>query len=119
MRLRPIAMAGLALGLVGVAVRAEGRALGRALLGLGDARVPEARGVSVAPGSGTGSLHRNAILSNGSPVDPFAVHSTCDSGSARDLTADVGRTPTLHTKIDSADAADRQVARGAGAGRIP
>ena len=26
----------------------------------------------------------------------------CDSGSERDLAADVGRTPTLHTKIDSA-----------------
>ncbi|MFD5012613.1 hypothetical protein [Streptomyces chartreusis] len=32
---------------------------------------------------------------------------------------DVGRTPTLHTKIDSAGAADRAVARGAGAGRLP
>ncbi|CCK30994.1 putative secreted protein [Streptomyces davaonensis JCM 4913] len=30
-----------------------------------------------------------------------------------------GWTPTLHTKIDSAAAADRAVARGAGAGRIP
>jgi pectate lyase len=41
------------------------------------------------------------------------------SGGERDLTADAGRTPTLHTKIDSAETADRQVARGAGAGRIP
>ncbi|WP_166682776.1 hypothetical protein [Streptomyces aquilus] len=40
-------------------------------------------------------------------------------GGERDLTAEVGRTPTLHTKIDSADAAHRQVARGAGAGRLP
>lgn len=38
---------------------------------------------------------------------------------ARDLTACVGRTPTLHGKIDSAAVADREVARGAGAGRIP
>ncbi|MDH6583794.1 hypothetical protein M2161_002900 [Streptomyces sp. SAI-133] len=119
MRLRRIAVAGLVLGLVGVAVRAAGRAVGRVLLGLGDARVPEARGVSVAPGSGTGPLHRNAILSDGSPMDPLAVHNAYKSGSERDLTADVGRTPTLHTKIDSADAADRQVARGAGAGRMP
>ncbi|MET7652881.1 MULTISPECIES: hypothetical protein [unclassified Streptomyces] len=37
----------------------------------------------------------------------------------RDLTADVGWTPTLHGKIDSAAVADREVARGAGAGRIP
>ena len=42
-----------------------------------------------------------------------------NSGSERDLTADVGWTPTLRTKIDSAEAADREVARGAGAGRIP
>jgi hypothetical protein len=35
-----------------------------------------------------------------------------------DFTADAGWTPTLHTKIDSAEAADRAVARGAGAGRI-
>ncbi|RSN95642.1 hypothetical protein DMH26_21270 [Streptomyces sp. WAC 05379] len=41
------------------------------------------------------------------------------SGSERDLTADVGWTPTLHSKIDSAEAADRAVARGAGAGRLP
>ncbi|MEV7075565.1 hypothetical protein [Streptomyces sp. NPDC093990] len=119
MRLRRIAMAGLVLGLVSVAVRAEGRAVGRVLLGLGDARVPAARGVSVAPGSGAGSLHRNGTPADGSPVDPLAVHSARDAGSERDLTADVGRTPTLHTKIDSGDAADRQVARGAGAGRIP
>ncbi|WP_425336837.1 hypothetical protein [Streptomyces sviceus] len=38
---------------------------------------------------------------------------------SRHLTADVGRTPTLHTKIDSAEASDREVARGAGAGRMP
>jgi len=31
----------------------------------------------------------------------------------------LGSAPTLHTKIDSAGAADRQAARGAGAGRIP
>lgn len=37
----------------------------------------------------------------------------------RDLTADPGRPPTLHGKIDSAAVADREVARGAGAGRIP
>ncbi|MEH0543562.1 hypothetical protein QA802_10875 [Streptomyces sp. B21-105] len=41
------------------------------------------------------------------------------AGDGRDLTAFGGRTPTLHAKIDSAAAADRTVARGAGAGRIP
>lgn len=55
----------------------------------------------------------------GCPVDLLAIHNAYDSGSERDLTADVDRPPTLHTKIDSAEAADRQVARGAGAGRTP
>ncbi|MFL5995873.1 MAG: hypothetical protein ACJ736_16480 [Streptomyces sp.] len=50
---------------------------------------------------------------------PGHIEAACNSGSERDLTADVGRPPTLHTKIDSAEAADRQVARGADAGRIP
>jgi len=45
--------------------------------------------------------------------------SACHSVGERDLTVEVGRPPTLHAKIDSADAAHRQVARGAGAGRIP
>ncbi|MBB6079596.1 hypothetical protein [Streptomyces paradoxus] len=33
--------------------------------------------------------------------------------------ADVGWTPTLHGRIDSGREADRAVARGAGAGRMP
>jgi pectate lyase len=40
-------------------------------------------------------------------------------GSERDLTADVGWTPAPHGKADSAAVADRAVARGAGAGRMP
>jgi pectate lyase len=40
------------------------------------------------------------------------------SGGERDLTAGVGWTPTPHGKIDSARRADRDVARGAGAGRV-
>lgn len=52
-------------------------------------------------------------------VDLLAVYNAYNSGSERDLTADVGWTPTLHTKIDSAETADRAVARGAGAGRLP
>ncbi|MEU3955236.1 hypothetical protein AB0F45_23440 [Streptomyces achromogenes] len=52
------------------------------------------------------------------PVDLPALHNACDSGSERDLTADVGRTPVLRGGIDSAAPADRAVARGAGAGRI-
>ncbi|WP_405524263.1 pectate lyase [Streptomyces canus] len=65
------------------------------------------------------ALHQTGTLFNGYPVDLLAIHNAYNSGSERDLTADVGWTPTLHTKIDSAEAADQQVARGAGAGRIP
>ncbi|WP_406391952.1 pectate lyase [Streptomyces sp. NBC_00882] len=65
------------------------------------------------------ALHQTGTLFNGYPVDLLALYNAYNSGSERDLTADVGWTPTLHTKIDSAEAADRQVARGAGAGRIP
>jgi pectate lyase len=65
------------------------------------------------------ALHQSGTLFNGYPVDLLAIHNAYNSGSERDLTADVGWTPTLHTKIDSAAAADRAVARGAGAGRIP
>ncbi|MFF7792696.1 polysaccharide lyase family 1 protein [Streptomyces sp. NPDC007991] len=64
------------------------------------------------------ALHQSGTLFNGYPVDLLAIYNAYNSGSERDLTADVGWTPTLHTKIDSAEAADREVARGAGAGRI-
>ncbi|WP_367324068.1 polysaccharide lyase family 1 protein [Streptomyces sp. HUAS ZL42] len=65
------------------------------------------------------ALHQTGTLFNGYPVDLLAIHNAYNSGSERDLTADVGWTPTLHGKIDSAGTADREVARGAGAGRIP
>jgi pectate lyase len=58
-------------------------------------------------------------LLNGFPFALLAIHHARESGSERDLTADAGRTPTLHTKIDSAEAADPEAAHGAGAGRIP
>ncbi|MEU1914151.1 pectate lyase family protein [Streptomyces massasporeus] len=65
------------------------------------------------------ALHQSGTLFNDFPVDLLAIHNAYNSGSERDLTADVGWTPTLHGPIDSARAADRAVARGAGAGRIP
>ncbi|MCW8380335.1 pectate lyase family protein [Streptomyces justiciae] len=65
------------------------------------------------------ALHDEGTLFNGFPVDLLPIYNAYNSGSERDLTADVGWTPTLHTKIDSAETADREVARGAGAGRIP
>jgi pectate lyase len=64
------------------------------------------------------ALHQTGTLFNGYPVDLLAIHNAYNSGSERDLTADVGWTPTLHQKIDSAVRADREVARGAGAGRL-
>ncbi|MBG0856290.1 pectate lyase [Streptomyces spinoverrucosus] len=65
------------------------------------------------------ALHQSGTVFNGYPVDLLAIHNAYNSGSERDLTADVGWTPTLHGRIDSAERADREVARGAGAGRIP
>ncbi|MFF7542132.1 hypothetical protein ACFZCU_00635 [Streptomyces canus] len=50
MRLRRIAVGGVVLGLMGVAVRAEGRAVGRVLLGVSEARVSEAADVAVGRG---------------------------------------------------------------------
>jgi pectate lyase len=64
------------------------------------------------------ALHQSGTLFNGFPVDLLAMYNAYNSGSERDLTADVGWTPALHGRIDSAAAADRAVARGAGAGRI-
>ncbi|MGC0332790.1 pectate lyase [Streptomyces sp. SAI-170] len=65
------------------------------------------------------ALYQRGTLFNGFPVDLLAIHNAYNSGSERDLTADVGWTPVLHGGIDSAQAADRAVRKGAGAGRIP
>ncbi|MBB6416766.1 hypothetical protein [Streptomyces sp. AK010] len=65
------------------------------------------------------ALHQSGTLFDDFPVDLLAIHNAYNSGSERDLTADVGWTPALHGPIDSARAADRAVARGADAGRIP
>ncbi|TPQ19908.1 pectate lyase family protein [Streptomyces sporangiiformans] len=64
------------------------------------------------------ALHQSGTLFNGFPVDLLAIYNAYNSGSERDLTADVGWTPALHGEIDSARQADRDVERGAGAGRI-
>ncbi|GAA4924685.1 polysaccharide lyase family 1 protein [Streptomyces coeruleoprunus] len=64
------------------------------------------------------ALHATGTLFNGYPVDLRTIHNAYNSGSERDLTADVGPRPTLHGRIDSAATADRAVADGAGAGRI-
>lgn len=64
------------------------------------------------------ALHQTGTLFNGFPVDLVAIHNAYNSGSERDLTADAGWTPALHGGIDSARQADRDVARGAGAGKI-
>ncbi|MFF8842283.1 polysaccharide lyase family 1 protein [Streptomyces sp. NPDC015127] len=64
------------------------------------------------------TLHQTGTLFNGYPVDLLTIHNAYNSGSERDLTADVGWTPALHGRVDSAQRADHDVARGAGAGRI-
>jgi pectate lyase len=63
-------------------------------------------------------LHQTGTLFNGFPVDLLAINNSYNSGSERDLTADVGWVPALHGRVDSAAKADRDVARGAGAGEL-
>lgn len=111
---------GRALGAHCVPAPAEGRDLSRDTLAADAFHTPghvEAADL-VKSWNGT-ALHQTGTLFNGWPVDLLAIHNAYNSGSERDLTADVGWTPTLHQKIDSAAAADREVARGAGAGRTP
>jgi pectate lyase len=64
------------------------------------------------------ALHASGNVFNGYPVDLLTIYNAYNSGSERDLTADVGWTPVLHGPVDSAAEADRAVARGAGAGRL-
>jgi pectate lyase len=64
------------------------------------------------------ALHQTGTLFKGFPVDLLAINNSYNSGSERDLTADVGWVPALHGRVDSAAKADRDVARGAGAGEI-
>jgi hypothetical protein len=96
----------LARGRVGTAVGRAGAVRDQSVFGSGEDDHRYSLGVSTE--SGIHAFHT-----------PGHTEAACNPGSARDLTADAGRPPTLHTKIDSAEAADRQVARGAGAGRIP
>ncbi|MEU5026842.1 pectate lyase family protein [Streptomyces milbemycinicus] len=64
------------------------------------------------------ALHQSGSEFNGYPVDLLAIHNSYNSGSERDLEPDVGWTPALHGPIDGAAKAAKDVARGAGAGRI-
>ncbi|MFI9582486.1 polysaccharide lyase family 1 protein [Streptomyces sp. NPDC052236] len=64
------------------------------------------------------ALHQTGTLFNGFPVDLLAINNSYNSGSERDFTADVGWVPALHGRVDGAAKADRDVARGAGAGEL-
>ncbi|MEX1653880.1 hypothetical protein ABZ960_11960 [Streptomyces pseudovenezuelae] len=64
MRLRRIAMGGVVVGLVGVVVRAEGRAVGRVLLGLGDARVSGVPGATPRRARDAGARKRAAAANS-------------------------------------------------------
>ncbi|WP_328746168.1 hypothetical protein OHT57_12080 [Streptomyces sp. NBC_00285] len=88
----------------------------------GRTRIPahaRTRDADLVRSRNAGTREQTGGLSDGGPADLLAVCHTHGSGSGRELTADVGRTPTLHSKFDSAEAADREVAHGAGAGRTP
>ncbi|MEU3607766.1 polysaccharide lyase family 1 protein [Streptomyces sp. NPDC035033] len=66
--------------------------------------------------NGTAFQARGNVF-NGYPVDLLTLYNAYNSGSERDLTDQVGWTPVLHGPVESAAAADRAVARHAGAGR--
>ncbi|MET8165455.1 hypothetical protein ABZT34_14575 [Streptomyces sp. NPDC005329] len=99
------------LGLLCVPAQAEARDISRAGLATDDGWA--AYGTGTTAGAAADDAHGYTVTDRAGPVRAL------DGGSERDLTADVGWTPTLHGKIDSAAVADREVARGAGAGRIP
>ena len=63
------------------------------------------------------ALHDEGTLFNGFPVELLPIYDAYNSGSERDLTADVGWTPALHGPVTGAAQADKDVAHGAGAGR--
>ncbi|MFF1544470.1 hypothetical protein [Streptomyces sp. NPDC058291] len=113
MRGRQTAFAAATTGGLRVPAHARSRGLGRETLAAGDGRAAHGAG-----GNGA-AVHRSGTLLDGRLVHLVAIGHAYDSGTRRDVTADVGRTPTLQRKIDSAAAADSEVARGAGAGRIP
>ncbi|MEV8306485.1 pectate lyase [Streptomyces flavidovirens] len=63
------------------------------------------------------ALSQRGTEFNGFPVDLVPIYNAYNSGSETDLATDVGWTPALHGRIDSAERAAADVARGAGAGR--
>lgn len=65
----------------------------------------------------SGSAHASSHASSRDSACDSACDGAHDGG--RGLAVAAGPTPTLHAKIDSAAVTDREVARGAGAGRIP
>ncbi|SNX57540.1 hypothetical protein SAMN06272735_2011 [Streptomyces sp. TLI_55] len=106
-------------GLPGVPAHADAGDIGRDALSANDGRASEGTGitggsaVAADPAYG-GHLSRADHATDGYDGDTYlATHDPRAWGSA------AGRTPTLHAKIDNADAAHRPVARGAGAGRLP
>ncbi|CBG74041.1 hypothetical protein SCAB_70481 [Streptomyces scabiei 87.22] len=100
------------------AAAADGGATGGSTAGDAHVLTVRTRSEPVRALDGGGAPHRTGTRFHGCPVDLLAIHHAYHSGGERDLTADVGSTPTLHQKIDSAGRTDREVARGAGAGRI-
>ncbi|MEU3415191.1 hypothetical protein ABZ760_28710 [Streptomyces sp. NPDC006658] len=77
----------------------------------------ESRNGSAPHASGTPRGSSRTESGGGCPVGMLAVHHAHDPGSERDVTADAGWTSVPHGRTDSAAAAGRPVARGAGSGR--
>lgn len=71
--------------------------------------------LSTPAAAGTRGISRDARAANDGRA---AADGGTTGGSTADDGAGAGGTPTLHGKTDSAERADRAVARGEGAGRL-
>ncbi|MER8223427.1 hypothetical protein ABTZ58_23140 [Streptomyces sp. NPDC094143] len=113
-------------GVLRVPVPARARDLGRGSLPAHDGSASEGPGTTGGAAAEAGHVHKvtdraglvRALDGRSDTPSLLAIHNARDSGSERDPTADAGWTTVLRGPVDSA-AADRAVARGAGAGRIP
>jgi pectate lyase len=119
---RPAVTAGLR-GVLRVPAHAQARDLGRHTVPARDGGASQ--GPATTGGATAGHVRTVTdraglvgALDGGSDTPSLlAVHNACDSRGERDLTAGAGWTPVPRGPVGSAAAADRAVARGAGAGR--
>ncbi|WP_309097563.1 hypothetical protein [Streptomyces sp.] len=122
---RPAVTAGLR-KVLRVPAHAQARDRGRHTVPARDGGASQGPGTTGGTAADTGHVHTvtdraglvRALDGGSDTPSPLAIHHVCDSPGERDATADVGWTPAPRRPVGSA-AADRAVARGAGAGRTP